>query len=68
MISHSKVDKIKSLMPFHCHLTPKFQASKHRFQTSNLHKLGLRGPILLVAESYKGKIFGGFSPKMFPKH
>lgn len=56
------------MMPFPCQLTPKFQASKNRFQTDKIHKLGIRGPILVVAQSYKGKVFGGFSPKMFPKN
>jgi len=55
------------LLPFSCRLTSKFQASAHSFQTDKLHKLAIRGPILIIAESYKGKIFGGFSPKMFPK-
>lgn len=65
--NQARVDKIKALMPFPCELTRKFQASKHRFQTYNLHKIGIRGPIVLVAESHLGKIFGGFSPKMFPR-
>lgn len=66
--SQTKLDKVKTMMPFSCQLTPKFQASKHRFQTDKLHKIGIRGPIVLVAESYKGNIFGGFAPKMFPKN
>ena len=66
-LSHTKLDKVKALMPFACQLTSKFQASKHRFQTDKLHRLGLTGAILVVAESYKGNIFGGFTPKMFPK-
>lgn len=68
IINQTKIDKIKSLMSFQCNLIPKFQASRHRFQTNNLHKLGLRGPIVLVAESYKGRLFGGYTPKMFPKN
>lgn len=66
--SQTKLEKVKALMPFSCQLVPKFQASKHRFQTDKLHNLGIRGPIVLVAESYKGKIFGGFTQKMFPKN
>lgn len=65
--NQTKIDKVRSILPFKCQLNPKFQASKLDFQTFNLHKTGIRGPILVVAESYKGMIFGGFSPKMFPK-
>lgn len=65
--SQSRVDRIRALIPFPCQLTQRFQASKHKFQTRSLHKIGIRGPIILVAESYKGRIFGGFTPKMFPK-
>jgi hypothetical protein len=31
-----------------------------------MYKLCAGGPILLIAESHKGKVFGGFSPSMFP--
>lgn len=66
-ISISKIERIKAVLPFQCELTLKFQASKNKFLTHNLFQRGIRGPILLIAESYKGRSFGGFSPNMFPK-
>jgi hypothetical protein len=54
-------------MPFKCILKRKFQASRHKFLSQNLHSLDINGPIILLVESHKGKKFGGFSQIMFPK-
>lgn len=67
IINYSRIDNVKSLLPFKCKLSLKFKASKNNFLTSNLHSANIRGPILLVAQSYKNKVFGAFCPAMFPK-
>lgn len=61
------MEKIKALIPFQCELIPRYTASAFKFSTRTLHSKAIRGPIIVVAESYKNRTFGGYSPKMFPK-
>lgn len=64
----SKLDQLHDLLPFHCKLTLRFQASVNNFLTKNLYSLNLNGPVLVLIQSSKLKTFGGFSPSMWTQY
>lgn len=68
VVTRTQSENLAAIMPFKCELRLKFQASKNKFLTANMHAVDIRGPILLVVQSHKGKTFGGYSSIMFPKN
>lgn len=60
----NKIDQLYDLLPFHCKLTLRFQASANNFLTKNLYSLNLQGPVLVLMQS-KFKTFGGYTPNMW---